>query len=271
MEMDNTPINSYLISDILLYAKCPMLAFFKINLGMNDENSSIKGQLGKSLSLAINTYISNINSSNAYSLASRIFGIELSKMKQDSSTRGNLKKKKTLSETTDSYYRSLERCVSEIKDMDISNAVSPWVYSLTINNNKHGDRHTYSDLIGEINAKFIRNNKTHLMFFDTNTTAPSDDYLNNGINITLNALAYREIELDNDFILLHYWLLGDTMYEVNRTPEQITTVKKEILKMKEMMVVCKDGNYWYRNKGYWCNNCACQYPCNEISASFQPS
>ena len=267
MEMDSNTINSYLISDILLYARCPMLAFFRTHLGMSEENSSIKGQLGEALSLAISIYISNIDSSNAYSLASRMFGIELSKMKQDSSTRGNLKKKKTLDETIDGYYRSLERCISEIRDMEISSAVSPWAYSLTIGE-KNSNNH--SNFISEINAKFIRNNKIYLMYFDTNATAPSDDYLNNGINITLNAIAYREVEMNSDFILLHYWLLGDTVYEVNRSLEQIVTVKKEIINMKEMMFLCKAGNNWYRNKGYWCNNCACQHVCNEISTSYQP-
>jgi hypothetical protein len=255
-------ITGYLMEDVLLYSKCPMLLFFKKYLGMSSKHHSIQGQVSETISSSLSLYLSNIESSNAYSLASRNLGIETNNITVDPSVRGSPKKQKILKDLIDNCYVILERCVDELKNMEISNVVSPYTYAITLGRATS----KYDDFIGEIDCVYTRYNKKYLMYFDTNINSPSEDYLDNGITATINSLAYRMSECTNDYKIVHYWINGNSIFEIDRKVGQLNSVKNEIINIKESMVNCMNNNLWYRSKGFWCASCPRNVPCSEMTS-----
>lgn len=244
------------VDDLLIYSQCPMKAFFKVRLGMDERVATTTGHLGVSLRAACQSFLSSYDpqdKNKSMRIGMAAIARKLADVPRPSDARAGTKKAK-YDARLDYYLSAMEHFIDQILSMDCQVLGSPLAHHVTFNNQPY---------LTTIDAALLHNGVVDVVTFDTSSSAPSEEYLDDGIRATIAGFLFREMSPTSRFRLIHYWILGTGYIEVHRSDSQYMGALREL---NNLAAICKDAtdnNLWYRSRGFWCKGCGLSEPCKE--------
>jgi hypothetical protein len=250
-------MNELTVDNLLLYSQCPMRYYFDTFLGINEQTTTIKGQIEDAIRTSLYSGISSIGDPNVISVTSRIFNSLVDKIQVPSELRGNARKREIYNNSIIVAREKVRYAIGDIIDRHPTSVIAaPYLYDLDISGTIVDGRF---DVLLQIDGVY------HIVMFDMNQSYPSDEFLANGLRCSISGFVFKRIyRIPTPFKLIHFNIYNTSYFPVDRTDVQLNASGYELGSIAKSLSSTVNNSVWYRSKSFLCNNCYANEPCDDI-------